>query len=118
MSPKQLVLVSGLLTVCSHPIRADYIYLGLKDKYGQSCCSKSGCRPAHFRIGPAGVQMWLGLSWVTIPAEAIIHRALKGDTGETNGGHWCGTHLEDDDLFETYCAVLPPILASPSDASQ
>jgi hypothetical protein len=35
---------------------------------------------------------------------------LDGDTGETNGGHWYGERYESS--FITYCAFLPPNLAS------
>ena len=34
----------------------------------------------------------------------------QGDTGETNGGHWCGERYEGG--FVTYCAFLPPTLAA------
>jgi len=31
----------------------------------------------------------------------------KSTKGKTNGGHWCGAPLEQDE-FVTFCAVLPP----------
>ncbi len=53
--------------------------------------------------------MRVGETWIVVPRETVQHRALDGDTGETNGGHWYGEHYESS--FITYCAFLPPNLA-------
>ena len=54
-------------------------------------------------------------SWFYIDPDYIEYRALDGDTGETNGGHWCGRHASTPyttwTFFQTYCAFLPPNLA-------
>jgi hypothetical protein len=105
------------------------IYSGLKDHRGEaSCCDERDCRPAHYRITPAGVEMLLDDEWVRVPDSVVQYRRLDGDTGETGGGHWCGVanwkqqdqfpgleypppphhpglHLS---RFSTRCAILPP----------
>jgi hypothetical protein len=95
------------------------IYNGLKDHLGESsCCNETDCRPAHYRVTAAGVEMLLDDEWVRVPNNIIQYRTLDGDTGETRGGHWCGatnfyelhhpaSHLS---RFFTRCAVLPPEL--------
>src|SRR5262249_6707582 len=64
------------------------IYTGLKDHLGESsCCNETDCRPAHYRVTAAGVDMLLDDEWVRVPNDIIQYRRLNGDTGETNGGH-------------------------------
>jgi hypothetical protein len=105
------------------------IYSGLKDHLGAaSCCDERDCRPAHYRITPAGVEMLLYDEWVRVPDSVVQYRSLDGDTGETGGGHWCGvTNWKQQDQvpafeypphshhpglhlsrFSTRCAILPP----------
>ena len=98
------------------------IYSGLKDHLGESsCCDERDCRPAHYRINSAGVEMLLEDEWVRVPNNVIQYRTLDGDTGETRGGHWCGvTNFLGYDLqpdhpavlhssrFYTRCVILPP----------
>ena len=107
------------------------IYSGLMDRLGESsCCDDRDCRPAHYRITSAGVEMLLDDEWVGVPNDVIRYRTLDGDTGETHGGHWCGVTywkqqdqvpgveypptLNDPGLhpsgFSTRCAILPPEL--------
>jgi len=102
------------------------IYSGLMDRLGESsCCDDRDCRPAHYRITSAGVEMLLDDEWTRVPNDVIQYRTLDGDTGETHGGHWCGVtnwnqvpgfecppilnhpglHLS---RFSTRCAILPP----------
>ena len=50
--------------------------------------------------------------WVPVAAYDIQYRALDGDTGETQGGHWCGREVAFGAGIVTYCAVLPPKTAS------
>src|SRR5262245_44377788 len=78
------------------------IYSGLKDHLGEaSCCDESDCRPAHYRVSSAGVEMLLDDEWVRVPNKVIQYRSLDGDTGETRGGHWCGvTNLHQVPGFE------------------
>jgi len=67
--------------------------------------------------------MLLDDEWVRVPNEIIQYRRLDGDTGETEGGHWCGvTSLQSYELhpdhpaipqssrFYTRCVILPPEL--------
>jgi hypothetical protein len=99
------------------------IYSGLKDHRGQSsCCDERDCRPAHYRITSASVEMLLDDEWVRVPNDVIQYRSLDGDTGETRGGHWCGVtnwngfeyppHPHHPGLhpsrFYTRCVILPP----------
>jgi hypothetical protein len=107
------------------------IYSGLMDRLGESsCCDERDCRPAHYRINSAGVEMLLDDEWVRVPNDVIQYRSLDGDTGETRGGHWCGvTYWKQQDQvsgfeypptlnhpglhpsgFSTRCVILPPRL--------
>jgi hypothetical protein len=86
-------------------IKAHDIYTHLKDIAGVSCCTDRDCRPAPYRVTSAGVQMLVSGEWITVPPETIQYRAIEGDRGETNGGHWCGI-IDFGTL--TYCAILPP----------
>jgi len=100
------------------------IYSGLMDHFGESsCCNETDCRPAHYRVTATGVDMLLDDEWVRVPNEIIQYRRLDGDTGETEGGHWCGvTSLQSYELhpdhpaipqssrFYTRCVILPPEL--------
>jgi hypothetical protein len=104
------LVICSLLTLASvtgwsAPTDAHDIYMALKNRYGQSCCNESDCRPAHYRTTPAGVQMLVDGEWLAVPEETIQYRALEGDTGETAGGHWCGG-VPFGSL--TNCAILPP----------
>jgi hypothetical protein len=64
-----------------------------------------------YRVRPTGVQMFVEGKWIWVPDHTIQYRALPGDTGETDGGHWCG-RFENGPGFDlgyvTYCAILPP----------
>ncbi len=118
------ILILGVACAEGHDI-----YSGLKDHRGEaSCCDERDCRPAHYRITPAGVEMLLDDEWVRVPDSVVQYRRLDGDTGETGGGHWCGvTNWKQQDQipgleypphshhpglhlsrFSTRCAILPP----------
>src|SRR6266508_6522718 len=77
------------------------IYSGLKDHRGEaSCCDERDCRPAHYRVTSAGVEMLLDDEWVRVPDSVVQYRSLHGDTDETGGGHWCGvTNWKQQDLL-------------------
>lgn len=96
----------ALLASRPAPLRAHDIYTGLTDRNGASCCNFLDCRPAPYRMTPAGVQMLVDGQWITVPDDTIQYRALPGDTGETAGGHWCGWHASRGTL--TLCTILPP----------
>ena len=93
------------------PTEAHDIYSPLRDKAGRNCCDDGDCRPAPYRMRPTGVQMFVEGKWIWVPDHTIQYRALPGDTGETDGGHWCG-RFENGPGYElgyaTYCAILPP----------
>ena len=95
-----------LASIWPAAINAHDIYTGLKNSSGRSCCADHDCRPAHYRLTPAGVQMLISGQWIAVPNDTIQYRALDGDTGETGGGHWCG--LPGGHVTVTYCAILPP----------
>jgi hypothetical protein len=108
----KLGLVAALLFVGFEPtIEAHDIYTPLRDKAGRNCCDDGDCRPAPYRVRPTGVQMFVEGKWIWVPDQTIQYRALPGDTGETDGGHWCG-RFENGPGFDlgyaTYCAILPP----------
>ena len=102
--------VLGLLTLAPAPIPAHDIYSELRDAYGLSCCDSTDCRPARYRLRGTDVEMFVYGQWVAVPANKIQYRALPGDTGETGGGHWCGTLYTPGFrvVHMTRCAVLPP----------
>ena len=105
-------VISALLAFLflSEAAQAHDIDTHLKSRSGESCCDNSDCRPAPYRTTSSGVEMLVGETWVWVPRGIIEYRMLEGDTGETNGGHWCGEKY--DGGFVTYCAFLPPNLAS------
>jgi len=108
----KLGLFAVLLFVGFEPTtEAHDIYSPLKDRAGRNCCDDGDCRPAPYRVTPAGVQMFVEGEWIGVPDSTIQYRALPGDTGETDGGHWCGRtqYGEGHRLgYATYCVVLPP----------
>ena len=88
------------------------IYTDLRNSSGKSCCNEGDCRPAHYRKGRFGIEMFVQQRWITVPQSMVEYRMLDGDTGETNGGHWCGTHAHYEDALFTHCVFLPPDAAS------
>ena len=105
--PTRCALASLALVVSwSAPLQAHDIYTGLTNRHGTSCCHDQDCRPALYRMTPAGVEMLVNGKWIAVPDKTIQYRVLPGDTGETGGGHWCG--WTTDWGATTLCAVLPP----------
>jgi hypothetical protein len=100
------------VTVCSTACNAHDIYSDLRKSNGQSCCDGTDCRPARYRNGRFGIEMFIRQRWITVPQSAIEYRLLDGDTGETHGGHWCGSHAGWEDALFTHCAILPPNAAA------
>jgi hypothetical protein len=108
-----------LAAIAPAAVSAHDIYHGLTSNFGKDCCDNSDCRPAYYRITPAGVQMLIDQVWIRVPRAAIRYRLLSGDSGATSGGHWCGRRANDIDALDdtsgegyfTFCAFLPPGLA-------
>ena len=117
--PVIFVVPLFLAAIAPARVSAHDIYHGLTSNLGKDCCDNSDCRPAHYRITPAGVQMLVDQVWIQVPRAAIQHRLLSGDSGKTSGGHWCGRRANDIDALNdpsvegyfTFCAFLPPGLA-------
>lgn len=106
-------LIGVILFGSPLPARAHDIYSHLLDGAGASCCDKQDCRPAPYRFILARLQMLVDGQWINVPMKRVQYRALQGDTGETDGGHWCGSSYEPDyrsleGLYVTKCAILPP----------
>jgi hypothetical protein len=120
MSLKLDLCAAILLISYELPAEAHDIYSPLKDRLGNSCCNEQDCRPAPYRVTPAGVRMLVNGNWIAVPDDTIQYRTIPGDTGETGGGHWCGNIRYMVGLgmdYSTYCAILPPdtaALANPS----
>ena len=116
----RLLLSLALLAGAPAAAQAHDIYSGLVGNYGTACCDDSDCRPALYKVTPAGVQMQVNRKWISVPASAIQYRLLAGDKGETAGGHWCGRRANDvEELndgtgngYFTFCAFLPPSFAA------
>jgi hypothetical protein len=102
------------LVAISAPTDAHEIYAGLKNRQGIACCDGTDCRPAAYRIKGGVVQMLIENLWFPIPSDVVEYRTVDGDTGESNGGHWCGKFLSSTiwryEYLRTYCAFLPPNL--------
>ena len=94
------------------PAEAHDIYTTLTDLNGESCCHERDCSPAHYRKTAAGVEMSVGGEWIVVPEDTIQYRILKGDKGETAGGHWCGRMRGELRSTITFCAILPPSSSS------
>jgi hypothetical protein len=93
------------------PIAAHDLYSHLMDRTGASCCDDRDCQPAPYRFTASGLQMFVDQQWIDVPNERVQYHALAGDTGETGGGHWCGSAKEFDSMaafYITKCAILPP----------
>jgi hypothetical protein len=97
------------------PIQAHDIYSHLVDETGRSCCDDKDCGPAFYQRTASGLQMFVDGGWIAVPNERIQYRGLGGDTGETGGGHWCGSLTLDfpdpsnsGSIYMTKCAILPP----------
>ena len=117
MSSRTAFVAAVLVTNLPLPIQAHDIYSHLVDEVGASCCDDKDCRPVLYRFIANGVQMFVDRRWINVPSDRIQYRALPGDTGETGGGHWCGSAYEPDfsnlgALYMTKCAILPPQSAS------
>jgi hypothetical protein len=110
MAPKVISAVLSLLVLWSQAAQAHDIYTHLKSRSGTDCCNGSDYRPVQYRVTSLGFEMLIGETWILVPHDSIQYRVLEGDTGETNGGHWCGEPY--DGGFITYCAFLPPSLTS------
>jgi hypothetical protein len=109
MSLKLELFTAIALLSFEPPTEAHDIYSPLKDKAGRNCCDDGDCRPAPYRVRPTGVQMFVEGKWIWVPDHTIQYRALLGDTGETDGGHWCGRFGPIYEVgYVTFCAVLPP----------
>jgi hypothetical protein len=100
----------GFLASVPHADAHD-MYSHLTTTTGSPCCDGHDCRPTHHRVGALGVEMLVGSEWLAIRPQEIQYRTLDGDTGETNGGHWCGQTFPLLGVV-TYCAILPPNAAS------
>jgi hypothetical protein len=117
MLTKSALISTVLITSLPLPIQAHDIYSHLVDEVGASCCDNKDCRPVPYRFIASGVQMFIDKRWIDVPSDRIQYRALPGDTGETRGGHWCGSTYNPDfsdvgALYMTKCAILPPQSAS------
>src|SRR5215831_7760698 len=90
---RTIMTIIAILILAAACAEGHDIYSGLMDHLGESsCCDDRDCRPAHYRITSAGVEMLLDDEWVRVPNKVIQYRSLDGDTGETRGGHWCGVY--------------------------
>jgi hypothetical protein len=70
--PTRYVLASlALLVSWSAPSQAHDIYTGLTNRNGRSCCNDRDCRPAPYRVTPAGVEMLVDDKWIAVPDDTI-----------------------------------------------
>jgi hypothetical protein len=112
MSSKLAIACAVAMACLPLPAQAHDIYTGLINHDGNSCCDEKDCRPALYRVSAEGVQMIVDGGWLHVADDKIQYRALRGDTGETGGGHWCGYLDADLQTWVTRCAFLPPQSAS------
>jgi hypothetical protein len=117
VSSKTAFVAAVLVTSLPLSIQAHDIYSHLKDGSGGACCDDRDCQPALYRFTAGDLQMLVDGRWIEVPSDKIQYRALLGDTGETGGGHWCGSGYEmggyDINVpYVTKCAILPPQAAS------
>ena len=74
--------------------------------------------PLHIELADREPSKCIDQKWLAIPPDSIEYRAFDGDTGETNGGHWCGGEAGDWGASFTYCAFLPPKLGFLKDVAE
>jgi hypothetical protein len=116
--PAKFIIASAVFIIgLPLPIQAHDPYSHLTDPWGKSCCDNRDCRPAPYRFTASHWQMFVDGRWIDVPDHTIQFRALADDTGETDGGHWCGfaripSEAQLDAIYTTRCAVLPPKDAS------
>ena len=89
-----IVLICFFTTLFS--AGAHDLYVGLTDASGRPCCTLDDCRPAHYRLSQSGVHMEVDGKWIWVAPLRIQYLALRGDTGETGGGHWCARASDED----------------------
>jgi hypothetical protein len=103
----RFALLAPCLCAALAAAQAHDIYGDLRGMNGSLCCNNQDCHPTRYRFTPdKRVEMFVEGKWMLIARHAIQYRALSGDTGETDGGHWCGRNYGHGPI--TYCAVLPP----------
>lgn len=107
MFPKAGLISFAIVAAFATISDAHDIYTNLRNSKGLSCCDEGECRPAYYRRGRFGLEMFVFQRWIAVPDTAIEYRFLDGDPGETNGGHWCGAEASELGVL-TYCAFLPP----------
>jgi hypothetical protein len=62
------------------------IYTPLRDRAGRNCCDDGDCRPAPYRMTPAGVQMFVEGEWIAVPDFTIQYRrSLVARVKQTGG---------------------------------
>src|SRR5262249_26268112 len=83
---RTLMMMMIAMLILSVPCAEGHdIYSGLMDRLGESsCCNERDCRPAHYRVTSAGVEMLLDEEWVDVPNDVIQYRSLDWDSGETH----------------------------------
>jgi hypothetical protein len=110
MSSRTAVMVVVLTASLPLPLQAHDIYSHLRAGGGGSCCDDKDCQPAFYRFAAGDLQMFVDGRWIDVPSEHIQYLEIPGDTGETGGGHWCGSAHEPSvgPLYITRCAILPP----------
>ena len=117
--PVIFVVPLFLAAIAPARVSAHDIYHGLTSNLGKDCCDNSDCRPAHYRITPAGVQMLVDQVWIRCLVQRSSIDCCQENSGKTSGGHWCGRRANDIDALNdpsvegyfTFCAFLPPGLA-------
>src|SRR5262249_28735 len=90
---RTIMTIIAILILAAACAEGHDIYSGLMDHLGESsCCDDRDCRPAHYRITSAGVEMLLDDEWVRVPNKVVQYRSLDGDTGATPPRHCCGVY--------------------------
>src|SRR5262245_16721791 len=69
---RTIMTIIAILILAAACAEGHDIYSGLMDHLGESsCCDDRDCRPAHYRITSAGVEMLLDDAWVRVPNKVI-----------------------------------------------
>ena len=106
MWPKPRLVLLTLIALTTTPLYAHDIYSGLTTKRGASCCDDHDCRPAHYRMTSAGVEM------------LVLGKWLPSENTRSNIARWRATQEKQVALIGAVKEAPPPGLVPASNPTK